>query len=455
MSGPSSNIGVHSQGQHPPPPLMEEPSPNSGPPYYRPLYGSDYQEPNHPSSVVQAKKMALIGATDFASAATEYMFQSPNMVDPRPMAQFGKPLLPQSSPDTSYSTPSPVTSPEAPNCGRPLTGPTKIVQIRFPSGIPGEETLQRKLKDLNIKCQDKRSIRNILWIIEFNHTIEAVSFFKKTEGKFLSSEINSFYMSVPPVPVLPQSYYEKFKMFTVPPGQQEISAKEAVFVISVSLQTVTGTTPALGTVQSPYKICCFSNHCKITVDVTPLQLLQDDQLALSAGLRRGGERILLNDQTEIKNENEAFIENLYNLLAQNLKCFGSSNHYEKAILQFLNWTEAETFLSWYELAGEISQLSDVIFTVTVLDQVTEGADLHYDETDIEQRAMFLHYNIEEKIRRLEARRKMERYVTKKRNLVPLLEVVGEEPFIKLEECLPIHRLLHKTIRCKNYFSPWG
>ena len=426
--------------------------PSYGPPYYRPPYGRDYQSsfqeaPNHPLSVVQADKSRLLRSADFASAATDYMFQSPDKTegDPRPMAQFGKPLPPQSSPDTSYTTPSPVTSPEA----LPYSaGPTKLVQIRFPSGIPGEKQLHKKLKAFNVKYLHIRPLRNILWIVEFNHLIESVSFMRKTNGSFWSEndERNVCYFQVPPVVIFPQSYFEKFKMFTVPPGHQEISAEEAVFVISVSLETLTGHTPALGSVQSPCKICCFSNHGKLTAEVTPLQILKDDQLTLSAGLRRDGDRVVRNNQTEIRNENQAFIQNLYNLLARNLKCFGSSNPYEKAILQFLNWTGARIFLTWYELAGKISELSDVIFTVTVLDPEPGGADIQYDETDIEQRAMFLHYNIEEKIRRL-GEMKKEREGIKKRNLVPLAEVVEEGHFIKLEDCVPIQILVRpKSVR---------
>ena len=135
----------HHRDQNPrprPPSLMEQVSPNSGPPHYRPLYGRNYH-----SSLTdrEAAKEALVQSKDFFFDAHNYMFQkTPDRSDPRPMAQFGKPLVQpsasQSSPDTSRTTLSPITSPEAPCWEHPVPEPA-TVSVSAPRSPPQEEQI--------------------------------------------------------------------------------------------------------------------------------------------------------------------------------------------------------------------------------------------------------------------------------------------------------------------------
>ena len=138
---------------------------------------------------------------------------------------------------------------------------------------------------------------------------------------------------------------------------------------------------------------------------------------------------MLNSQTHIGNENELFVQKLTHILNTNIKLFGSSNRYDKAVLQFYTWSEAQCFLSWYCRAADLSWLAQVIFTVTVVEQVPGqslrhvGA-LHFDQSDTEERAMFMHFLVDDRVNKLEQER-------------------ADEPFINLEECLTIEKLLSR------------
>ena len=300
--------------------------------------------------------------------------------------------------------------------------------IKFPpSQTPTKEQIEEALQVLSVKHREQKIV-NSDYYIEFYHVIEAVSFLRETNRRFLSEETNVFFLNIPQ-PVGDNYEVKKYKMFTVPPADQDILAKNAIFVLSISMETLTGYSQSEGEVRSPHKISCFSNHGKFSASVTPLTLLESDQLSQSAGVTSQGDRLMLNSQTHIRNENELFVQKLTHILNTNIKLFGSSNRYDKAVLQFYTWSEAQCFLSWYSRAADLSWLAQVIFTVTVVEQIPGqslrhvGA-LHFDQSDTEERAMFMHFLIDDRVNKLEQER-------------------ADEPFINLEECLTIEKLLSR------------
>ena len=270
-----------------------------------------------------------------------------------------------------------------------------MIEMAFP---PDNTTIITELYKWKGRIKHHEIMLNSHYIyFEFFTVIEALSFMAKD---VFSSCMRKQYVNAPALSPTDISRYKVF-LDPVDPGDSEVTPSEAVFLISVSMFCCSGLSKTGDRVSSPYKISVFSTNGAFTFSVHPRAILNDEELFQSclALSKVDGKVFYINQHLE--DESQIFYRSFLNMLVNNLKAFGSSNYFDKALLQFECEAAAKTFLDFLSVSENseaiLNSISGIVYAPQDLNHHEDIALLELNIVNIELRSRFMNYLYEKEI----------------------------------------------------------
>ena len=270
-----------------------------------------------------------------------------------------------------------------------------MIEMAFP---PNNTTVFTELYKWKGRIKYHEIMQNSHYIyFEFFTIIEAISFMAKD---VFSSCIRKQYLAAPALSPTDISRYKVF-LDPVDPGDNEVTPSEAVFLISVSMFCCSGLSRTGDRVSSPYKISVFSTNGAFTFSVHPRAILNDEELYQSClGLSKVDGKVFYINQ-HLEDESQLFYSSFLNMLVNNLKTFGSSNYFDKALLQFECEAAAKTFLDFLSVSENseaiLNSVLGIVYAPQDLNHHEDIALLELNIVDIELRSRFMNYLYEKEI----------------------------------------------------------
>ena len=270
-----------------------------------------------------------------------------------------------------------------------------MIEMAFP---PNNTTVFTELYKWKGRIKHHEIMQNSHYIyFEFFTIIEAISFMAKD---VFSSCIRKQYVAAPALSPTDISRYKVF-LDPVDPGDSEVTPSEAVFLISVSMFCCSGLSRTGDRVSSPYKISVFSTNGAFTFSVHPRAILNDEELYQSClGLSKVDGKVFYINQ-HLEDESQLFYSSFLNMLVNNLKTFGSSNYFDKALLQFECEAAAKTFLDFLSVSENseaiLNSVLGIVYAPQDLNHHEDIALLELNIVDIELRSRFMNYLYEKEI----------------------------------------------------------
>ena len=152
-------------------------------------------------------------------------------------------------------------------------------------------------------------------------------------------------------------------------GIPQVRIQETFLFCTVSMELITSASVDQGRVSAPVKISfCTGIDC-VTKPVVPLQFTKThSDLADRIGLTVQGSALFIGGKfimdTEIFHE-RFFFDEVFSSLMRLLKQNSHSNAYDKAVLMFKSWEEAEVFVDWVKLTDFSDQFKSYVSLVGV------------------------------------------------------------------------------------------
>ena len=266
-----------------------------------------------------------------------------------------------------------------------LPGPTAQTQI-------DEELLRMDVVPKNQRLPENS---NFLFF-EFSHVVEAISFYRKTNGSFLNGRVKFDQYE-------PECTIEKY-LIQSEQQTEEPQAFEKILICCVVFESCSVVSDIFGSVSSPYRISVVSQatNWSITSFVPPLAIMRDQHLGNLAGLRYEGNYVVMNSGVKINRQiHENFLEKFYNMFVKSLKIFGSSNKFDKAVLLFESWEDVTVLFDWLKLTNHLNLLQETISFIGVISpekqmDFVRTENLIYSH-DIEERSHLMDFIIEKQI----------------------------------------------------------